>query len=317
MNSFAIDDPTHDPERMLTQLRARRPSDPEQLRRILEDRALYFRVSVVGNCNLSCPFCHNEGGPGNGRPSVQAIEESARLAAELGFSRIQYTGGEPLLRKDLDRLVAVATRFFDDVGVTTNGTLLQLRWPSLVDAGITRVHISLQSEALRSGEVGSEWEVPEWLAWVCERRVEQRPTVRLNLPVPMGEEQQVSTFLQQLAPWGCDVKLFTLIPTDAHALQDRHAALVREVALGENKRRRVAGQRGTVGVRGHHLPTGLRCPTCRDRDMCVEQSRSLRLGSDGVLRPCLATRDWDREFDPFSDRAQETLLEATLLALDY
>jgi cyclic pyranopterin phosphate synthase len=84
------------------------------------------------------------------RAEILTYEEFARLVsvfAELGVSKVRLTGGEPLLRKDLERLVSAvaATPGIDDVALTTNGSLLAVRAASLRAAGLDRVTVSLDS----------------------------------------------------------------------------------------------------------------------------------------------------------------------------
>ena len=84
------------------------------------------------------------------RAELMTFEEIARLVrvfAELGVTKVRLTGGEPLLRRDLERLVAMvaATPGVEDVALTTNGSLLAARAQSLRDAGLRRVTVSLDS----------------------------------------------------------------------------------------------------------------------------------------------------------------------------
>ncbi len=113
-----------------------------------------LRISVTDRCNFRCTYCmprevfgadyaylpHRE---------ILSFEEITRVAGVLvglGVRKIRLTGGEPLLRRDIDRLVAqLATLDIEDLSLTTNGSLLAKRARALKDAGLQRVTVSLDA----------------------------------------------------------------------------------------------------------------------------------------------------------------------------
>jgi cyclic pyranopterin phosphate synthase len=129
------------------------PGSPalDRLARPLRD----LRVSVTDRCNFRCPYCMPRElfGPDHAflpRNELLSYEELGRLVrvfAELGVTKIRLTGGEPLLRRDLEVLVKMVaeTPGIEDVAVTTNGSLLAARAASLRAAGLRRVTVSLDS----------------------------------------------------------------------------------------------------------------------------------------------------------------------------
>ncbi len=120
-------------------------------RRPLED----LRVSVTDRCNFRCRYCmpREVFGPDHAfleRDELLSFEEIARVArafAGLGVRRVRLTGGEPLLRRDLARLVAMLRDLdgIDEVSLTTNGVLLPERAADLAAAGLGRVTVSLDA----------------------------------------------------------------------------------------------------------------------------------------------------------------------------
>jgi GTP 3',8-cyclase len=114
-----------------------------------------LRVSVTDRCNFRCTYCMPRDVFGADhaflpRSEILSFEEIARLVgifADLGVSKVRLTGGEPLLRKDLEKLVrfVAQTPGIDDVALTTNGSLLAARAESLRAAGLGRVTVSLDS----------------------------------------------------------------------------------------------------------------------------------------------------------------------------
>jgi GTP 3',8-cyclase len=114
-----------------------------------------LRISVTDRCNMRCPYCmpRERFGPGYAfldRAELLSFEEIARLTAVLageGVSKLRLTGGEPLLRRGLERLVEMLKRIegIEDVALTTNGLLLAARAEGLANAGLDRVTVSLDS----------------------------------------------------------------------------------------------------------------------------------------------------------------------------
>jgi cyclic pyranopterin phosphate synthase len=111
----------------------------------------YLRVSVTDRCNLRCVYCMPEEGlPWIPKPDVLSYEEIAeivRAAARIGVRSIRLTGGEPLIRRNLDRLVAMIATIpgIDDIALSTNGMLLTEQARTLGAAGLRRVNISLDT----------------------------------------------------------------------------------------------------------------------------------------------------------------------------
>src|SRR5207302_4959332 len=107
-----------------------------------------LRISVTDRCNLRCTYCMPEEVVFLDRKELLSFEEIARFvraAVPLGIDKIRLTGGEPLMRRDLPRLVRliVALPGIKDVGLTTNGILLADQAQALCDAGLRRITISL------------------------------------------------------------------------------------------------------------------------------------------------------------------------------
>ncbi|OJW23555.1 MAG: cyclic pyranopterin phosphate synthase MoaA [Planctomycetales bacterium 71-10] len=109
-----------------------------------------LRISVTDRCNLRCVYCMPEQVEFMPRERLLSFEEIARfvaIVAPMGVDKIRLTGGEPLLRKDLDVLVRmlVAIEGIADVGLTTNAMLLAPMAARLRDAGLERINISLDT----------------------------------------------------------------------------------------------------------------------------------------------------------------------------
>ncbi len=127
-----------------------KPLIQDQLKRPIRD----LRISVTDRCNFRCTYCMPKEifGPGYKflpKGELLTFEEIIRLArvfSSMGVRKIRLTGGEPLLRRDIDKLVAGLAQVPDlELAMTTNGSLLAHKAQALKDAGLNRITVSLDS----------------------------------------------------------------------------------------------------------------------------------------------------------------------------
>jgi cyclic pyranopterin phosphate synthase len=113
-----------------------------------------LRISVTDRCNFRCVYCMPKEVFGRDYPflpraellTFEEIERLARAFAGIGVEKIRITGGEPLVRRDLETLVAMLARIDGlDLTLTTNGALLAPKARALKDAGLRRITVSLDS----------------------------------------------------------------------------------------------------------------------------------------------------------------------------
>ena len=127
--------------------------DAEQLRDAHRRPITDLRVSVTDRCNFRCRYCM----PAEGMPwldrseilSFEEIERLVRILAGLGVTDVRLTGGEPLARREFPKLVGMLSAIdgISDLSMTTNGYLLERDAAALVEAGIDRVNVSIDSLA--------------------------------------------------------------------------------------------------------------------------------------------------------------------------
>ena len=112
-----------------------------------------LRVSVTDRCNFRCTYCMPKQAFGDAyrfldREELLSFEEItrlARVAVGLGVEKLRLTGGEPLIRRQLERLVSMLSELGVDLTLTTNGSLLPQKARALADAGLRRITVSLDA----------------------------------------------------------------------------------------------------------------------------------------------------------------------------
>jgi GTP 3',8-cyclase len=127
-----------------------------------------IRISVSKRCNFGCVYCHDEGLGPIARPgtphgdevSPLEIERIVEVAREFEIRSVKFTGGEPLVRGDLEEIIERTVRHIADVSLTTNGSMLARRAEGLRNAGLKRVNVSIDSldpasfRSIRGGALG-------------------------------------------------------------------------------------------------------------------------------------------------------------------
>jgi cyclic pyranopterin phosphate synthase len=157
-----------------------------------------LRLSVTDRCNFRCPYCMPRVtfGPQHAfspRADLLSFEELTRVVtvfAGLGVTKVRLTGGEPLLRRDLEALVAMIAVVpgIDDIAMTTNGSLLADRADRLREAGLGRVTISLDSVDPDTFGAMSDARVPleDVLAGIAAAKAADLGPVKLNAVIQRG-----------------------------------------------------------------------------------------------------------------------------------
>jgi cyclic pyranopterin phosphate synthase len=267
------------------------------------------RVSVTDKCNFRCTYCMPaEGLEWLKRDEVLSFEEITRLVSllgRLGVDEVRLTGGEPLVRRELPVLVGMLAQVdgVRDLSLTTNGVLLDRLAGPLVDAGLRRVNVSLDSlDHVRFAELTRRDALDQVLRGLeeAERYPELRP-IKVNAVAIKGFTEDEVPRLAALArrkPYV--VRFIEFMPLDADEgwrddqvltgaeiralIEAEHGPLVELPAKASSTARRYAFADGTAEVGFVNPVSEPFCSTC-DR---------IRLTADGQLRTCLfSRREWD------------------------
>jgi len=155
-----------------------------------------LRISVTDRCNFRCVYCmprevfdaDHSFLPQDALLTFEEIARLARIFVGLGVQKIRLTGGEPLVRKDLHRLVALLAPLGVDMALTTNGSLLAKQAPALAAAGLKRLTLSLDSldDATFRAMNDADYAVSSVLAGIDAAAAAGIGPVKINMVVKRG-----------------------------------------------------------------------------------------------------------------------------------
>ena len=217
-----------------------RPGVTDTLGRAMRD----LRISVTDRCNFRCTYCMPKEIFGRDyeflpRDEVLTFEEItrvARAAVGLGVEKLRITGGEPLVRRDLPSLIAMLAEIRRpdgeslDLTLTTNGSALRAHTPALVEAGLRRVTVSLDSldDAVFGAMNGIDFPVAKVLDGIDAAMDAGLAPVKVNMVVRRGVNET------------------SIVPMAAMGARDRRDPPLHRVH-GRRAFERLAARRGRPG----------------------------------------------------------------------
>lgn len=267
-----------------------------------------LRVSITEKCSLRCTYCM----PEEGLPAIPADEllstsELVRLVVlavrELGVQEVRFTGGEPLMRRDLEQIIAGCRAELPDVplSMTSNGVGLEHRARKLVEAGLSRINISLDTVD-RDGfaKLTRRDRLDSVLAGIRAARQAGLAPIKVNAVLMRETLGGAADLLQWCLDEGCELRFIEEMPLDA----DHEWARANMITAAELLN--VLGARFTLTETGREDPSA---PAERwlvnggpatvgiiasvTRKFCGDCDRT-RLTADGRIRSCLFS---DQEYD--------------------
>jgi cyclic pyranopterin phosphate synthase len=264
----------------------------------------YLRISVTDRCDLRCRYCMAEQMTFLPRAQVLSLDEMAIIAERFiarGIRKIRLTGGEPLVRRDVDQLVRRLGSHIgsglDELTMTTNGNRLADYAPMLVEAGVRRINVSLDSrdpELFR--HITRHGDVARVMNGIFSAR-DAGLQVKINMVALKGQnDREIAPMLAWCRDEGLDLTLIETMPLGAidedrtdrflplTAVMDELQAafpLVRDTHSSGGPARywRVEGTDTRLGLISPL--TGNFCSTCN----------RVRLTTEGVLYTCLGHDD--------------------------
>ncbi len=262
------------------------------------------RVSLTDRCNFDCVYCHNEGlgdtrGPMEPQDDEMETDDVVRfleVAEEFDVRKVKFTGGEPMLRDDLEEIIR-RTPDSMEASITTNGTFLPGRAEALADAGLERVNVSqdaLSPEAFKQVTKSSAYE--EVLEGVDAALEAGLAPVKLNMVVfeqtagyvpemvdhvaeNDGLQLQLIEYMPELAgrpDWAIDIER-------VHGWLEEQADRIEQREMHGRKRYFVNEQDGEGGMVEIVDPVG-------NANFCANCHR-VRVTHQGYLKGCLNRND--------------------------
>ncbi|WP_152393080.1 GTP 3',8-cyclase MoaA [Paenibacillus guangzhouensis] len=268
----------------------------------------YLRISVTDRCNLRCIYCMPEEGmefePSEKILTFEEIAEVVRVVAGMGIRKIRLTGGEPLVRKNLEQLVAMIASIpgIEDIALTTNGMFLAPKARALKEAGLTRVNISMDSlQTDRFKIITRGGDVRKVLDSIDACVMAGLSPIKLNVVLMRGlNDDEIADFIRLTLDRDIHVRFIEYMPighSDATwknlylplsrvmevcaELQWDYDKIATIQGNGPSENYQLNGALGSFGL--IHPVSEHFCQTCN----------RLRLTADGYIKPCLA---WTEQF---------------------
>lgn len=274
----------------------------DQLNRPIKD----LRISVIDTCNYRCPYCMPADKfdddyqylKSNERLSFDEIYRIVKVFAGFGVNKIRLTGGEPLLRKNLPELIKKIKSIngIQDIALTTNGQLLKKQLPALLEAGLDRVNISLDTidADLYHKMSGNKGQLSTVLEAIECARQSSLQSVKLNCVVQKGiNDEQILPLLEKYQETNVVVRFIEFMDVGTKNDWQKSSVLNFKEILQriENKWQIQAvtpNYKGEVAARYQYKNYSgeIGFITSISKPFCQDCSRA-RLSADGKLFTCL------------------------------
>ncbi|MCJ7443188.1 MAG: GTP 3',8-cyclase MoaA [Methanotrichaceae archaeon] len=254
-------------------------------------RATGLRIALTSRCNLRCLYCHHEGEASSFKEiKADTVLAVAMAASELGMRNIKFTGGEPLLRTDLEDILLHMPQDLN-LSMTTNGIFLEQRALTLAEAGLERVNISLDSlnsetyQAITSSRDGDLQRVLAGIDAALDAGLEP---IKLNVVVLGANELEIPTLIELARSKGLILQLIELLDLNGLGISGDIEGI--EQYLQSRSDRIV---RREMHRRRKYFLEGAEVEVVRPMDnteFCSHCTR-IRITSDGKIKPCLLRND--------------------------
>lgn len=265
-----------------------------------------LRISVTDRCNFRCTYCMPaEGLDWMAREDLLTYEELTRVARvcveRFGFDGIRLTGGEPTVRANLPALIEQLSKLGVDLSLTTNGTTLTNLAPILVEAGLERINISLDSlRSDRFEEITRRNELDKVLDGIDAAVRAGLAPVKINCVVMRGvNDDEIVDFARFGRERGVTVRFIEFMPLDAQGEWTNEQVVTKAeivAAIGEVFELEPVGERESdPAARWRYVDGGGEFGVIPSvTEAFCESCDRVRLTADGMLRHCLfATRELD------------------------
>jgi GTP 3',8-cyclase len=193
-----------------------------------------LRISVTDRCNIRCFYCMPEEAAQFAQRqeilTFEEIERFVRVAATLGVNKLRLTGGEPLLRRNLPRLIERLNTVpgIQDIALTTNAVILEQHAQALYDAGLRRLNIHLDTlDRARFKQITRRDDLPRVLAGIDAAVRVGFKRIKLNIVAVKGlVEPDIVPIAHYCRERGFEPRYIEFMPLDSQSLWDRGRVLL-------------------------------------------------------------------------------------------
>jgi cyclic pyranopterin phosphate synthase len=261
----------------------------------------YLRISVTDKCNLRCVYCMPETGlawlPKSEILTYEEIAQLVKAAASVGVRSVRLSGGEPLIRRDLHRLVSAihAIDGIEDISLSTNGLLLPDQIAELKAAGLDRVNISLDTlRADRFAAIARRPGLERVLSGIDAAIDAGMEPVKINVVVMRGQnDDEIVEFAEWTRRQPVFVRFIEVMPVHENVGLQRDSYVSSDEIL--DRVRAIGDLQPAIGPGGNGparyfafdgAPGAVGVISPLSHDYC-ERCNRVRLTADGHLRLCL------------------------------
>lgn len=252
-----------------------------------------LRISLTNRCNLKCIYCHREGETRDikNEMSIKTIKNIVEASRTFGVNKIKFSGGEPLMRDDLEDIIKGLSGL-KDISATTNGIFLSERAAGLADSGLSRINISLPSLSPAKYRQVTGGDIGKVLAGIDAAVRCGLTPVKLNMVLLKGiNDTEIKSMIDFIRRYEGKVilqliELMDFQKTAGYRVDINEVERYLESKTSEIKERK-------MHRRKKYFIDGAEVELVRPIDnshFCANCSR-LRITSDGRLKPCLLRND--------------------------
>ena len=256
----------------------------------------YLRISVTERCNFRCQYCMPEKPfswvPRENLLSFEELFSFVRVAIDEGIDKIRITGGEPLLREDLDRFVEMIHNHKPDIdlAITTNGYLLAEVAERLKEAGLKRANVSVDSLKPEVAAKIAQKDVLDKVLVGVEKALEVGLKVKINMvPLKGINEDEIVDVMEYAKARGMTVRYIEYME-NVHAKAGLKGLSGKEILSKVKEKYRIykVGREGSSPAFNYLTDDGYKFGVIdpHKHDFC-ENCNRIRLTAEGFLIPCL------------------------------
>ncbi len=289
----------------------------------------YLRLSVTDRCDFRCIYCMSENMTFLPRQQLLTLEEMAYLSrafVELGVNKIRLTGGEPLVRKNIQALITDLGNLdgLDELLLTTNGSQLEKMSTQLADAGVSRINISIDSLCPeRFEEITRTGKLERVLKGIEAAQAAGIERIKLNSVIVRGKnDDEIIPLVEFALEKGLDISFIEEMPMGDIGSRDRQHTMVTSEEIKEvisavysilPSAETSAGPSRYYRIAGSDIRIGFISPN--SHNFC-ESCNRVRVTSEGRLLLCLGNehsvdlKAVIRRYPGDMDKLKTTIVEA-------